>query len=360
MEMPSYLNKKKLSNLKKKLSNVIGAVTRLAKEVSLMVVMLGGVVVIAASIAYASSLPDQMPSIAIAAIGSILGTAIVCLMFLKLTQAGVDQRVQVLKTTLQREARLEASIEKVREAAEQLLERTRSVERERNELERKIQRLENMRVNIDSARAILRLVLLEVDAVIKDFYRKELSKKLPEDLQRGELHEYVGVVEASFKASLGVDLQKVKLREDDDNRIVISGLSSEFQGLSDLSEDWKLFEVRVRKWGGVLPDAYKILPNDEKVADLTIEQRNSLQKRINSGIDFVNLDAAIKRIAKEILAMLLSSLQKELVFVEQDDQPGMQLIKFLEAHNRQIDLLKSNLEEQKSRLEGQRSRLLEG
>jgi hypothetical protein len=358
--MSSHVNKKKPSSLRKKLSNAMHAMTRIGKEVSLIAVMLCGVVVIAASVAYASSVPVEMQSIAIAAIGSIVGTAVVCLTLPKLAQAKVDQHLQDLKTTLQEEARLEASLDKVREAAEQLVEKTRSLERERNELERRIQRLENMRVNVDGARAILRLALLEIDAVIKDFYRKELSHKPPDDIQRGELHEYVGVVEASFKASLGMDLQKVKLREDDDHRIVVSGLSSEFQGLSDLSEDWELFEVRVRKWGGVLPDAYKILPNDERVADLTIEQRNSLQKRINSGIDFVHLDAAIKRIAREILAVLLSPLQKELVFVEQDDQPGRRLLKFLEAHNKQIDLVKRDLEEQTGRLDRQRNRLLEG
>jgi hypothetical protein len=358
--MSSHLNEKKPSRLRKKLSHAVNATTRIGKELTLILLMLCGVVVIAASIAYAPSLPLEMQSIAIAAIGSILGTAVVCLMLPKLTQARVDQHLQALKTTLQEEARLEASLDKVREAAEQLVEKTRSLEQERNELERKMQRLENMRVNTDGARAILRLALLEIDAVVKDFYRKELSHKPPDDLQRGELHEYVGVVETSFKASLGMDLQKVRLREDDDHRIVVSGLSSEFQGLSDLSEDWKLFEVRVRKWGGVLPDTHKILPNDERVADLTIEQRNSLQKRINSGIDFVHLDAAIKRIAREILAVLLSPLQKELVFVEEDDQPGSRLMKFLEAHNNQIDLLKRDLEEQKSQLDRQRNRLLEG
>jgi len=247
--MSSHVNKKKPSSLRKKLSNAMHAMTRIGKEVSLIAVMLCGVVVIAASVAYASSVPVEMQSIAIAAIGSIVGTAVVCLTLPKLAQAKVDQHLQDLKTTLQEEARLEASLDKVREAAEQLVEKTRSLERERNELERKIQRLENMRVNVDGARAILRLALLEIDAVIKDFYRKELSHKPPDDIQRGELHEYVGVVEASFKASLGMDLQKVKLREDDDHRIVVSGLSSEFQGLSDLSEDWELFEVRVRKWG---------------------------------------------------------------------------------------------------------------
>lgn len=353
-DMRFHSNKKR-SPLSKGFSEAIGAVRRLGKEILLVAVMICGVVVVAASIAYASSLPAKMLSVITAAIGSILGTAIVCLALPRLTQAGVDQRLRDLKLTLQREAQLEASIEKLHDAAEHLLEETRTVGREKNELALRIQRLETMRVNTDSVRAILRLALLEIDAVIKDFYYQELSKYPPGDLQRGELHEYVGVVETSFKAALGVDLRKVRLREDDENRIVISGLSSEFQGLSDLSEDWKLFEVRVKRWGGLfLPDTYEILPNDERVADLTIEQRSSLQKRINSGIDFVNLDAAIKRIAREVLATLLSPLQRELVFVEEDAQPGVQLIEFLEIHNRQLDLLKNDLETQRGRLlEGQ-------
>ena len=124
------------------------------------------------------------------------------------------------------------------------------------------------------------------------------------------------------------------------------------------SENWLLKEVRARKWGGIRRDLYEVLPNDERVADLTIEHRRSLQRRINSGIDFRYLDSAIKRIARETIATLLQPLQKDLVFVDDDDHEGMQLFEFLESHNTNLDLLMDGLQERRSALEGKSDKLL--
>jgi hypothetical protein len=215
-----------------------------------------------------------------------------------------------------------------------------------------------MRVNTDGLQGILRLALLDIDAGIKDFYRKELSSEPPDGILRGEVQEYIGVVDVAFKASLGVDLQKVRLRPEGDNLVIISGLSSEFQGFSDFSENWLLKEVRARKFGGIRRDLYEVLPNDERVTDLTIEHRRSLQRRINSGIDFGYLDSAIKRIARETITTLLQPLQKDLVFVDDEDREGMHLVEFLESHNTNLDLLMDGLQERRSALEGRSDRLL--
>ena len=59
---------------------------------------------------------------------------------------------------------------------------------------------------------------------------------------------------------------------------------------------------------------------------------------------------AFTRFLKNIyLAVLLTPLHREIVFVDQDDQPSLQLGDFLEVHNTQVEKqmrhLKSRLEE---------------
>ena len=350
--------KHRLSRLWRRIGRGLGGVRSAGKKVFLLIVMLLGVVIVISSVAYATTMSDRMPAIATAAVGSIIGTVVVMLALPRLTQVGADEQVSDREQTIRDEVHLEVSLDKVREAADHLLEETLTLEREKDELERQIRRLENLRVNTDGVQGILRLALLDIDAVIKDFYRKELSSEPPDGILRGELQEYIGVVEVAFKASLGVDLQKVRLRAEGEDRIIISGLSSEFQGFADLSEEWMLKEIRARKWGGLRRDVYEVFPSDERVADLTIEQRRSLLRRINSGIDFAYLDAAIKRIARESISALLQPLGKALVFVEQDSVEGMQLLEFLDSHNTNIELLKDGLVERRDALEGQSDRLL--
>jgi len=341
--MSSHLSQKKPLDFPKRISAAVERWRDLGRQVTMIAVIFLGVVIIAVAVVYAYTIPAKIVAVVTAAAGSIVGTGLCCLAGPKLFQTRAPSRHQA------------------QEAADRLLAENRRLEMERDNLEREVRRLEGMRLSTDRLKGVLRLALLEYDGVIKDFCHQELSRVPSDDIWGGEeMHEYVGVVEASFKAFLGVDLQKVKLRQDGGTRIVISGISSEFQGLSSLAEEWKLKEVRVKKYGRPLKwgDVYKIVQNDPRLADLIIAQRRSIQERINSGIDFSNLDAAIKNLAREMLALLLSPLHKELVFVDGDDPAGLPLLEFLEAHNKQIDSLTMVLEEQRSSLESRASRLL--
>ncbi len=327
-----------------RLSATVERWQNLGRQVSLIAVMLLGVVIIAAAVAYAYTIPEKIVAIVTAAAGSIVGTALCCL---------AGPRLFQMKAI---------SGHKAQEAAGQLLAENRRLEMERDNLEREVRRLESMRLSTDRLKGVLKLALLEYDGVIKDFCHQELSNVPSDDIWGGEeMHEYVGLVEASFKAFLGVDLQKVKLRPEGETRLVVSGISSEFQGLSSLAEEWQLKEVRVKKYGRPLKwgDVYKIVQNDPRLADLIIAQRRSLQERLNSGIDFSNLDAAIKNLAREMLVLLLAPLHKELVFVDGDDPAGLPLLEFLEAHNKQIDSQTRVLEEKRRSLESRASKLLE-
>ena len=164
------------------------------------------------------------------------------------------------------------------------------------------------------------------------------------------------ILDTRFKANLGVDMKKVGLRIDSDGKVVISGIDSEFQGFYVEKEDWKLYEIREKKWGGLLQSQAntRVLPGDERLTQLTIEQRKSLMDRLSMGVDFSYLDESIRKITMEYLSVLLSPLQREIRFVDGDTEPTLQLGDFLDIHNtqveKQISLLQSKLAEVEQKL----------
>ena len=143
-------------------------------------------------------------------------------------------------------------------------------------------------------------------------------------------------------------MKKVGLRINDSGQIVITGIRSEFQGFFIEDEDWKLYELREKKWGGLLSQgaSKKILPGDERLAELTIEQRSSLMDRLSMGVDFSYLDESIRKFTTEYLSVLLAPLNREIIFTEDEQQPTLQLGDFLSVHNARI-------EEQIARLQAQ-------
>ncbi|HAY84552.1 MAG TPA: hypothetical protein DCY42_06410 [Chloroflexi bacterium] len=72
------------------------------------------------------------------------------------------------------------------------------------------------------------------------------------------------------------------------------------------------------------------------------------------GVDFSYLDESIRKITMEYLSVLLSPLHREIIFVDGDDQPTLQLADFLEVHNNQVEkqmaALQSRLKEVEKKL----------
>ena len=192
--------------------------------------------------------------------------------------------------------------------------------------------------------------------MITDVLLREIENTPPDTMRKGLSQEYLGILDTRFKANLGVDMKKVGLRIDEHGKVVISGISSEFQGFYVEKEDWKLYEIREKKWGGLLNpgESKKILSGDERLAELTIEQRSSLMDRLSMGVDFSYLDESIRKITMEYLSVLLSPLHREIIFVDGDDQPTLQLADFLEVHNNQVEkqmaALQSRLKEVEKKL----------
>ena len=76
--------------------------------------------------------------------------------------------------------------------------------------------------------------------------------------------------------------------------------------------------------------------------------------RLSMGVDFSYLDESIRKLTMEYLTVLLSPLNREILFIEDEQQPTLQLGDFLGMHNAQVDdqmaLLRTRLAEVEQRL----------
>jgi hypothetical protein len=294
----------------------------------------------------------------VAAAGSVLGTAVFTFTLPAVIRTKSKEAVQISEQQIEDKLALTDEIRQLRHAEEEQLEEIITLEKEKALLQAELVKQKNMQIAIDNIQPVERVSFLEIHSMITDVLLKELDSTPPDGVRKGVEQEFLGVLDARFKANLGVDMKKVGLRINDAGQIVISGISSEFQGFYVENEDWKLYEIREKKWGGLLGQgpSKRIIQGDERLAELTIEQRSSLMDRISMGVDFSYLDESIRKLTMEYLTVLLSPLNREIRFIEDEQQPTLQLGDFLGMHNAQVD---EQMDKLQSRLSEVEQRLLE-
>lgn len=131
---------------------------------------------------------------------------------------------------------------------------------------------------------------------------------------------------------------------------MVSGLEPEFQGVLNQNSHWLMKEIRVNKTNGALPDSFEILQKDARLVDMTIKQQNTVQERLNAGLEFKWLDEGIRRLAREFLKLLLQPIGKSIEFRETETGAGCGLVEYLENHNNALKIAESNLTHKKEQL----------
>jgi hypothetical protein len=207
-----------------------------------------------------------------------------------------------------------------------------------------IERLERMKIQVDSASPILKLGLLAVTMTSNDFLRKPVDSKTGEEgipfFKRGVVEdtEYLGLQQVTMDVNLGIDLKQVKV-EERDNVLYVSGIKSESHGISNRDTKWLMKEIRRKRTVSGKQESYVVDNSDTRLTDLVLAQERGLDKRLNQGLEFVEHDKTIRRFAEGYIELLLSPLQKKIVFLEQGEESGepVPLQQFMEQHNKSID-----------------------
>lgn len=223
------------------------------------------------------------------------------------------------------------------------------VENRAAKLESENARLKNQRIEINDFSPVLELGLEKAEMNIKDWDIQWMddfdSEGYFESLYHASRSQYVGFLEMSFKATYGVDLKKLRIREDPDC-IKVAGIVPERLGFKDLPETtWHLRQKQTYQLKSVSETSGEAMPvpnydtgfkrldkyyeiDREKPFEGSFDlnetttfcekQQKRLLARINKGVDaqFRNANAYIRRMAQGFVRILLAPVKKPIVFVE--------------------------------------------
>jgi len=233
-------------------------------------------------------------------------------------------------------------------------------------------RLRGQRIDVNAVRPILKLGLAEAEMSIKD-----VKTCWSRDFDTGSWvssptrSRYVGVLQRSFKAAYGVDLQKVRVSEDGDT-LRIAGIAPESLGLKNDRTDWLIRQIQtfpLKKTslvrGGPIPaadpetgfpagdDYYEIdrdkpfagsLDLNRTQAESTMQERE-LGDRIDKGIgaEFQNINVYIRDMAQGFLQYLFAPVGKRIVFVStplseiENDRRWLAIEDYAKDWNKRLD-----------------------
>ena len=241
------------------------------------------------------------------------------------------------------------------------------------ELEAENARLRNQRIDVNAVRPVLKLGLMDARMSVTDV---DVGRWL-NDFDSGSLissakrSQYVGVLRRSFKATYGVDLAKLLVREDSDC-LRIAGITTESLGFKDVKTEWLVRQIQTYSLkstseteGGSMPAAnpttgfkgldryYEIdrkagftgTLDRDRTSDLCENQENELSDRLEKGVgeEFRTLNSYIREMAEGFVRILLAPVHKPVVFVEtplaqiKNEVGWLALEEFANGFNKEID-----------------------
>ncbi len=293
---------------------------RFLKNIPNFLLSSAGGLVLALSLVAGAIVERKDIAVAVAIAGTFIGTALLSFFLPKLLYTMKEEEL--------RQAALANTI---------LIEAQRKNQELAN-AQMKIAHLEGMRINLDQFRSVFNLGLLEIDMHITDFYKKSLGKTVRARLDPRKDYEdfYVGVLKIPIKAHLGVDLTKVRLRENDEGKIIISNIIPSHIIDTKDGEVWPLDEVRSEYMKSDKVVEIESDPADPRRIVEAREHAKQVRGRLKEGNDLKPYEPAIIKAAQHALRALLIPLNKEIEFSDEPRLDGDQILAFLEKHNSRL------------------------
>lgn len=214
-----------------------------------------------------------------------------------------------------------------------------------NDLMAQKEYLERQRIDINAVRPVFKLGLMDAKMSISDV-KIAWDNDFEEEgiFSKAQRSQYIGVLRRSFRATYGVDLAKLYVRDDVDS-IQVAGIATENLGFRDVNTEWLVRQIQTYSLkstseteGGAMPSGdptigFKHLENfyeidrqepfagtlnRERTAYFSEQQENDLSKRLDKGIgeEFYTLNNYITNMAKSVIQLLLSPVGKRVDFVE--------------------------------------------
>ncbi len=320
-------------------------IARIASAAILLTIGLG---LAGAAIYIATVIPSKLLAVLVSGFGCMAGGGLCVL-------ASVSIMDEMRQSAANEQARLTVENEKLRQDSSETQSKLHEVLRQRNNLDQQIEGLKRMRIDVNRWEEVLKLGMLEFDGQFTHFQRQKLIETNPKEkffglwTEQGEMHEYLGLCDVKFRALVGVDLMKIRIRVEGD-RLIISGFATPFQSHMNVKKDWLLKEVRVAKTGGDSKDTFEVHVGHPLTADALVQQEGLVQERLNAGPDLRQIHSFLSKRSQEFVHRLLAPIGKEIVFNESDNQSGSSLPEFLSKHDQQIADQIKELEQQSTKM----------
>ena len=323
------------------------------------------VALVVASIAGSFFVPTKALSVLISSIGCFAAGWLFAVFFataLKLGSREHDSSVSIrtreearLKAQQAENAKLRNKLTELRAEKEQAVNAKQAENTElRNELAKlraETKRIKDQRIDFNVWKPIFKLELAEADMSIKDVKIDWLG-----DFDNGHLIEldvfdngpkrsqYIGALQRSFKATYGVDLKKLRVREDGEC-LRVAGIATESLGLRDDKTTWLLRQIQQVRLKQVEKNSPEKRRDDcptgcnqgewfyevdrekdftgsfdlNRIDSLTNDQIDELNKRIDNGIgeefrEFQNIKNYVQKMAQGIVEVLLAPMKKQVTF----------------------------------------------
>ena len=230
--------------------------------------------------------------------------------------------------------------------------------------------LQGQRIDINAVRSVLKVGLAEAEMSITDAKTSWLDDLDPRTWVERQVgvsptrSRYVGVLQRSFKATYGVDLMKLRIREEEDS-LHIAGIVPESIGIKNDRTKWLLQQVQTfalkksqsmpsSEWAFACENDYYEIDRKKpfegsidlnRTHEASEKQEAELADRIDKGIgsEFQNVNVYIRDMAQRFLRVLLAPTGKEIVFedtplAEIEGKPEWLLLEdFTKGYNQQLE-----------------------
>lgn len=294
------------------------------KSTSMTIFTIGiGIIIGAVSISLIL-VPTKLLAVIVAAFGTFVGSTITASSMTKIISRQLEEEQKG------REQEIKARLE-----IEERLSNSEKIEMERDSLQDEITSLRNMKLDINSIKPIMDLGVAKAKMTFRDWHKQTISKE-SSWISGEEIKEYIGLLECTYTATLGVDLLKLRFFENEHGQIEISGLKTETIGIKNRTHNWLIKEIRTKQKKSKFWDTNAIEKEDSELIEYSDQQSNRIDKTIENGINLKHFDEYIVQLARDFVILLLKPLNKKIIFIE-DDNGGEELIHFLNKHNEVIN-----------------------
>ena len=310
--------------------NRISSLCRQLRKVGAAVGLLAAVALAGGAVAGSFFVPTKSLGVFVASVGCFVSGWLFAVFFAKALGLAKEEGVSAaaLKEELAREQEAKA-------AAENRVA----------ELESENAQFRKQRIEINAVRPILKLGLVEANMSVKDVDIRWMddfdSEGYVESLYHASRSQYVGVLERSFKASYGVDLMKLRIRENT-NCLRVAGIVPESLGFKDDVTTWLVRQKQTFLLKSAAETGYSTpginsatgFKNGKRnyeidrskpfegsldlneTAPFCERQEARLRERLNNGVgeDFHNLNLYIRHMAEGFIRLLPAPVNKPVVF----------------------------------------------